>query len=212
MGEETGIAAMKAIGERLKRFRLERGMSLREAASTAGLSPSFVSMVERGAAEIAVSRLIRLADVYGVVVADLMDNVHEPAIEFVPADEAHHIPRGVDDVEIIYLSSPSWTMQPFLVRLHPGSSLDSLVHATEEFVHCVSGTPTMVVMGGERAMKVGDTLFLPPHAEHTYMNPGGDEAVLLGAVRRPEHGAPPPGSRRRGRPQRAAAGGDGTNR
>jgi transcriptional regulator with XRE-family HTH domain len=200
MNEQAGLEVMKAIGERLKRYRLERGLSLREAASAAGLSPSFVSMVERGVAEIAVSRLIRLADVYGVVVADLMDDVHEPTVEFVPAAQAHNIPHPVDGVEVSYLSSPSWTMQPFLVRLRPGASLESLTHATEEFVHCVRGTPTMVVMGQVKELRPGDTLVLPAHSEHTYMNGGSEEAVFVGAVRRPEHGAPPPTLR----PRRAA--------
>lgn len=132
---EASEGTLKAIGERLHRVRLQRHMSLRDVAAAAGLSPSFVSLVERGETEIAISRLIRLADACGVVLVDLLDTVHEPAVEFVPGEQGRHVPRDEDDVEVIYLASPSWSMQPFKVELGPGATLDSLAHPTEEFVH-----------------------------------------------------------------------------
>lgn len=188
MANDPGKVALRMIGERLRQLRIAKGMSLRDAATTAGLSASFISLVERGETEIAISRLIRLADTYDIVVADLLDNVHEPAVEYVPAASAHEIPRAGDEVIVSYLASPSWTMQPFLVRLLPGAHLDSLSHAAEEFLHCVSGQPTMIVGGEKRPLSPGDTLFLPPHAEYSYTNPGAQPAVLVGAVRREKSG------------------------
>ena len=194
---EASEGTLKAIGERLRRVRLQRHMSLRDVATAAGLSPSFVSLVERGETEIAISRLIRLADACGVVLIDLLDTVRDPAVEFVPAEQGRHVPRDDDGVEVIYLASPSWSMQPFKVELGPGATLDSLAHPTEEFVHCVSGLPTMTVLGEERQLRPGDTLVLPAFAEHTYGNRADEPAVLVGAVRRPEPAAQQPARRRR---------------
>lgn len=188
MADDPSRATLRTIGERLRQIRVARGMSLREAASSAGLSPSFISLVERGETEIAISRLIRLADSYDIVVADLLDNVHEPAVEFVAAGEAHEIPRAGDDVVVAYVGSPSWSMQPFLVRLLPGARLDSLAHSVEEFLHCLEGYPHMIVGGLPQPMSPGDTLFVPAHVEHSYTNPGGEGAVLIGAIRRHEVG------------------------
>jgi transcriptional regulator with XRE-family HTH domain/mannose-6-phosphate isomerase-like protein (cupin superfamily) len=188
MTEDPYKLALRTIGERLRRLRLAKGMSLRQAARTARLSPSFISMIERGETEIAISRLIRLADSYGVVVADLLDNVHEPAVEYTPAGQGHDIPHLLDEVVVSYLSSPSWSMQPFIVRLQPGALLKALSHPGEEFLYCIEGQPKMVVSGDERPLSAGDTLYLPAHAVHTYSNPGDGVAVILGAVRRQESG------------------------
>jgi transcriptional regulator with XRE-family HTH domain len=159
-------------------------MSLRDAAAAADLSPSFIGLVEKGETEIAISRLIRLADAYGAVVADLLADVHEPQVEYVPIDDALSVPTNVDGVEILYLASPSWPMEPFLVRLEPGARLTGLRHAAEEFVHCVDGHPTLHVATLAQTMEPGDTISVPSLAEHAYINETEVKAVLVGAVRR----------------------------
>ena len=175
------------IGRRLRALRLAHGMSLRDAAGRAGLSASFVGLVEKGGTEIAITRLIRLADAYGAVVADLLADVHEPRVEFVSADQAFRVPTNVEGVEILYLASPSWTMEPFLVRLEPSARLTGLSHSSEEFIHCTQGHPTLVVSDQVQHMRPGDTLLVPPLVEHSYVNDSNEQAVLIGAVQAPEH-------------------------
>ena len=172
-------------------------MTLRDAAEKSDLSAGFLSLLERGETEIAVSRLIRLADAYGIVVADLLTSVHKPATELTRVGEEYVVPSEGDDVEVLYLSSPSWSMQPFCVRLHAGGRLESLCHPTEEFVHCVSGHPTMQVGPLTHHLEPGDTLLIPAGAEFSYLNESEEPAQLVGAVRRGdirgpahEHGVP----------------------
>jgi quercetin dioxygenase-like cupin family protein len=162
-------------------------MSLREAAQRADLSPSFVGLVERGETEIAISRLVRLTDVYGGVVADLLADVHEPAYEYIAAGQAMSVPTNVAGVKVLYLASPSWQMEPFEVRMEPGSRLAELRHAGEEFIYCMEGCPTLIVAGRAQPMSAGDTVFVPPLAEHAYVNDSNSRAVLIGAAQRPEH-------------------------
>ena len=181
---------LREIGKRLRALRIQRGVSLREAARLADMSSSFLGMLERGSTAVAISRLISLADVYGVSVADLLANVGEPDTEFMAGPDALVAPTESDDVSISYLSSPSWSMQPFLVRLQPGAHLESLSHSAEEFVHCMSGSPTIVVSGREYPMAPGDTLFLRASAKHAYVNDTRGIAILLGAVRRSPDGGP----------------------
>jgi transcriptional regulator with XRE-family HTH domain len=176
--------ARAVLGRRLRALRVEKGMSLRKVADAAGLSPSFVGLVERGGTEIAISRLIRLADVCGGVVADLLADVQEPRFEYVPLDAALRAPVDVDGVEILYLATPSWSMQPFMVRLAAGARLGGLVHGTEEFVHCIEGTPALVVNGHTQLMAPGDTICIPRGAVHEYVGDRASSAVLLGAVHR----------------------------
>lgn len=178
-----------AIGSRLRVLRKRLNLSLREAGERAGLSHSFIRLVERGETEIAVSRLIRLAETYNVLVADVLtDATTMTGVEFNPASEAMTVPSHADGVELTYLSTPSWSLQPFRLTIEPGSALDShhddIHHGGDEFLHCVSGQITVAVDQNAYEMAPGDTLVIPEYAAHSYANTGTEPAVLLGAVSR----------------------------
>lgn len=178
-----------ALGERLLELRRRSGKTLREAAKLADLSPAFVSLVERGQTEIGLSRLIRLADAYDANIADLLAEIHGREVEFVPAAQALTPPRSQGDPKVTYLTSPSWRIQPFRIEIEPGASLESLAHAGEEFIHCVAGQVQMTIAGRVWTLAVGDTIVVPPRAQHAYRNDGDDLAVVVGAVAPPSRSA-----------------------
>jgi transcriptional regulator with XRE-family HTH domain len=174
------------IGSRLRELRESKGLSLREAASRAGLSRTFVAVVERGESEIAVSRLIRLADIYGAGVSDLLESVRNTQAEFVRKSETHVFPTGMDSVDIRYMASPSWEVQPFRVQLEPGARFEDLRHPGDEFIHCLEGNPTMVIDGASYPMDPGDTVVVPSEHVHSYFNKTNSRAIVVGAVARPD--------------------------
>ena len=181
---ERVVGRRVLMGRRLGELRVARRMTLRQAARASGLSPSFISMVERGETEIAISRLIRLCDAYRVVVAELLADMHGPFVEYMALDDALQVPDAEAGVDLRYLCSPSWHMAPFRIGLEPGARLEGLKHPVEEFVHCVAGTPTMIVGGVEWLLRPGDTLVIPPHVGHGYANMASGPALLVGAVER----------------------------
>jgi quercetin dioxygenase-like cupin family protein len=185
-----GAQMREALGGHLRTLRRRSGKSLREAAARAGMSPTFVSLVERGQTEIALSRLVRLADVYDANVADLLAEIQGPDVEFVPAAAALVAPRSSGEPKLVYLTSPSWRLQPFRIEIEPGEALESLAHAGEEFVHCVSGVVEMTVDGVTWALHAGDTIVVPPHAPHSYRNHGDALGVVVGAVAPPRRWRP----------------------
>lgn len=60
------------LGERLRLLRQDRGLTLAEAAEEAGISPSYLSEIERGAVYPSTQTLKRLADSLGVPVSALV--------------------------------------------------------------------------------------------------------------------------------------------
>jgi transcriptional regulator with XRE-family HTH domain len=192
--DERTAETRRRIGDELRQLRLERGLTLKQAAGRAGLSRSFIGMVENGQSEIAFSRLIRLVNAYGVLTADLLARVERPAAgaEFTPADRAEPFPSGTAGVEIDYLSSSGWPMQPFRVRIQPGARLDGLSHPGVEFIHCVKGRPILVVDEREYSMRAGDTIMVPEYAKHCYLNETDRPAQLVGAVDRAASAQPTP--------------------
>jgi quercetin dioxygenase-like cupin family protein len=195
--EDSAEVMRTALGERLLELRRRSGKTLREAAKLAGLSPAFVSLVERGQTEIGLSRLIRLADAYDANIADLLAEIHGREVEYVPAAEALTPPRSHSDPKVTYLTSPSWQIQPFRIEIEPGAALESLAHAGEEFIHCVAGRVEMTITGRVWTLETGDTIVVPPRAQHAYRNDGDELAVVVGAVAPPSRTVPGGNDRRR---------------
>jgi quercetin dioxygenase-like cupin family protein len=182
-----------ALGAHLHALRLQSGKSLREAARLASLSPQFISLVERGQTEIGLSRLIRLADAYDSNIADLLAEINGRDVEFVAAADAFTAPRSKGDPTVVYLTSPSWQLQPFRIEIEPAAKLEGLAHAGEEFIHCITGTITMTINGRDWPLRPGDTIVVPPRAQHSYRNDADEVAVAVGAVTPPNRGPGQPG-------------------
>lgn len=90
----TGLSAnvgMDGLGTRLKELRTHAGLSLRELARQAGVSPSLVSQIENGKSRPSVSTLYSFARLLNVPVDELFD-ADASALTNVPAGEA----GGVD--------------------------------------------------------------------------------------------------------------------
>jgi transcriptional regulator with XRE-family HTH domain len=70
---------MDDLGERLKSLRVEAGLSLRELARRAGVSPSFVSQIENGKSQPSVATLYSFSQLLDVSIDELFnDKVAQP--------------------------------------------------------------------------------------------------------------------------------------
>ena len=180
---------MKLIGSRLRELRLARGLSLREAGRRSDLSHSFINIVEEGTSNISFTRLVRLANTYGVLINELLVDVMGQDVEFVPSGGGLVFPVAAAGVELRYLSSPGWKIQSFTVRLEPGSRLERFSQAPEKFIYCIEGTPGVVVDDVLFSLTVGDTMYIPGYSEHYYVNESDQIAVFVGATERMSYAA-----------------------
>lgn len=181
---EAGSGERRLLGERLRMLRVRRRLGLADVALGTGLSRSFIAMLEAGDSDVSVSRLVRIADFYGVWISDLVGSVG-PSVEIVPAARAKRLP--VDEGGSVWLLStqPVRNLQPFLVRLAPGAAIEGgLSHSGEEFIHCVAGTAQLEILDTVHILEGGDTASFPGRLPHTYRNGGSVEVVLIGASAR----------------------------
>lgn len=172
-GSQSG-SVTTMVGEKLRAWRQQEGLSIREVAERSGLSVSFISLVERGQTEIAVTRLIRLTDVFGRQLSDVVAGAADtegnaPAARSSTEHRAraYRLARGV---EMTYLGGPEWATQPFMITLRPGAVHGPVMHSYKELVVSVDGEATMVIDGKPRKLSAGDTLTLMPNTHHAYMN------------------------------------------
>ncbi len=176
----------RAVGERLRALRATAGLSLRGVASRAGLSPSFVSGLERGTTGASVAALVRLAAVFDTTVAALIG-----ADDGAPEDRAaasRVVRRGrhaaIDagrGVRIEELATQPALLEPQLFVLAPGATSDgSYAHAGEEFMYVLAGRVAVWLDEREcHELGPGDALTFPSTLPHRFVALDGDETRIL---------------------------------
>ncbi len=87
---------MNNIGHRLKEVRTERGLSLRELARMASVSPSFLSQIENGKSQPSVATLYSFSKLLGVQIDDLFGPSEDDDIVPETGAQAHEITERSD--------------------------------------------------------------------------------------------------------------------
>ncbi len=165
-------------GASLRGLRRARGLSLREAAGASGLSVSFISSVERGAATASVATLQRLTAAYGVTLGSLPARGRRRVVR---SHERSVLDLPADGVRIEQLADGAAQLEPQLFHLAAGATSDGAYrHPGEEFLFVVTGSLTIWVGEDERYMlRAGDALTFPSTLPHRWRNNSREETRLL---------------------------------
>lgn len=183
----------EALGARLRELRLSRGLTLRELATKLEISPSSLSMLENGKCGVALRRLQRLADFYGVTISKLMASSRsgsQPKQGIVRFSRVHapddFVERG-KGVWYRVLDVAGSSLQPFALRLEPraGFVRDALAHPGEEFVFVVKGTVELHVGRRSILLAEGDAAYFDSSVPHAYRNRSDHLAIVVGAATPP---------------------------
>lgn len=179
LGPDGGAAspAERAVdGRRLRRLRLERGMTLQEAARRTGLSASFISSVERGTSGASPTAMTRLREAY----EDGVEPAHEDLGISVHRIGDGHSTEVAPGVQIEWLSVHPGLLEPQLYRLAPGAaSPESYQHKGEEFLLTLAGTFSITINGETHTLAADDSVHFPSHLPHRWRNPGDVEARVV---------------------------------
>jgi transcriptional regulator with XRE-family HTH domain len=194
---ETGIE-LDHLGSRLKRLRLDAGLSLRELARQAEVSPSFVSQIENGKSQPSVATLYTFSRLLNVPVDELFGEEEsegpalppsetDPATAWHPSEYAtrvsivhpSHRPRldmaaGVEWERLA--ATPERAVNFMKIRYAPGASStdngEPVSHEGYEYGFVLSGQ-VEVTVGDERfLLNEGESLGFDSRILHSLRNPG----------------------------------------
>ena len=90
-----------AVGKAIRTLRKEKGLSLRELSRLAGLSTSFLSMVERGRSSLALTSLNNVAKALDTELADLFASERKVRV----SHPLPHVSRAKEDGRLSITSS-----------------------------------------------------------------------------------------------------------
>jgi DNA-binding transcriptional MerR regulator/uncharacterized RmlC-like cupin family protein len=166
-------------GQRFRRLRARRGLSLAQVARATGVSIGFLSALERGQMRSSVATLQRIAHYYRTNILSLFEAARENPRLVRPAERK--ILETTAGVRMELLAWGNTAMEPHLFRVKPnGGSGESYAHEGEEFLHILRGEFEIWLSNNEHyRLKTGDSLYFESSTPHRWRNPGKTETWLL---------------------------------
>ena len=166
-------------GQRFRRLRTRRGLSLAQVARATGVSVGFLSALERGQMRSSIATLRRIARFYRTNILSFFEAAEENPRLVRPAQRK--ILETTPGVRMELLAWGNTAMEPHLFRVRPGGgSGESYAHEGEEFLHVLRGDFEIWLNSGEHyRLKPGDSLYFESSTPHRWKNPGRSETWLL---------------------------------
>ena len=179
--EKEAAVSKRLLSEKWRECRQKRGALLDDVAKTVGISPSYLSKIENGQANVSLEVLESLAKLYG---ENLLYYVGEPESEshIVKKFQGETFSTGVPGVtveSVVALSNSPITSMIYTVEPGSGRS-DVSIHSGQEFIYGLGGRMEFVLDGTEKhILDPGDSLCYPSHIPHTWRNVGKKTARIL---------------------------------
>jgi DNA-binding transcriptional MerR regulator len=166
-------------GQRFRRLRARRGLSLAQVARATGVSVGFLSALERGQMRCSIATLRRIARYYRTNILSLFEAAGDNPRLVRP--EQRKVLETTPGVRMELLAWGHTAMEPHLFRVKPnGGSGESYAHEGEEFLHILRGKFEIWLNDTEHyRLKTGDSLYFESSTPHRWRNPGRTETWLL---------------------------------
>ncbi len=179
---------MDDIGTRIRDARTGKGWTLETLSSESGLSPSFLSQVERGLSTLSIVSLSSICRALDLPIESLFVSsgpLDRRAPVVTKADQQLQIQIGRSPVAYRYLSGqlPTAPIEELLIAEFPaGCRQDESQHRGEELGYVLEGRLTIAVDGTEHDLGAGDSYRIEASRPHSYRTGKGRGARVLMAV------------------------------
>jgi DNA-binding transcriptional MerR regulator len=175
----TPADAPQLPGQRFRRLRMRRKLSLAQVARATGVSVGFLSALERGQMRCSIATLRRIARFYKTNIISLFETNGEAQHLVRPSERK--ILETSPNVRMELLAWGNTAMEPHLFRIKPGGgSGESYSHEGEEFLHVLRGEFELWLHNdGHYHLKAGDSLYFESSTPHRWKNPGRAETWVL---------------------------------
>jgi transcriptional regulator with XRE-family HTH domain len=188
-----------SLGGKIRQRRKLKKLTLSQLADECGISPSFLSQIERDQAKPSVGTLHTIADKLGVTLAEFFDD-SQPNTDNgspKPTEPLAQIVRANGRKVLIYpnsgirneLVSPDLNraIQMMRVVMPPGESTGDvpLVHEGEECGFVLQGTIEVWVGDEYYVLQAGDAIYQKSTIPHRSRNIGEGEAIVITAITPP---------------------------
>lgn len=171
---------MKEVSEKIKLHRKENNKTLKDLSHDTGLSVSFLSQVERGESNLAITSLNKIADALGIHITSFFTPQYTEDFKSSPEKmEPFKIERS--DQEFFRASSEfkDRKLDNYIIKVHPNNSSESSSHDGEEMYYILEGEITFYINDKKYLVKKGEVIHYPSTIKHRYINETDETAKIL---------------------------------
>jgi transcriptional regulator with XRE-family HTH domain len=164
------------VGRRVRALRLEKGLSITEAAGKAGISVGALSQIERGLTSLRVRTLWPLAAALEADPGQLIDDENNRASDVYVVRKADRrtVPVHSEGIAKHLLSPPRAALTGLHVTIEPGAGTGEIPysHAGNEFATVLEGELEITIDTVVYRLKAGDSFAFKSTLPHAFRNPG----------------------------------------
>jgi transcriptional regulator with XRE-family HTH domain len=185
------------LGDKVKALRKKLGMTQKELAEQVGLTPSFISQLEKNLISPSLDSLLKLSEKLNTQpIFFLMERQDGPLQKMVikPGERQDvSTQRGkAGDIQLQLLVSDTLNrrMEPYLLTLKRGGKVEGhfFNHRGDEFAYVMQGELEAEIQGEKKIVRQGDSIYIGPTAPAKWANVGKGEALILWVLSPPLEG------------------------
>jgi transcriptional regulator with XRE-family HTH domain len=180
-GHQTESPPEAAIGLRLRTLRRQRGLTLEQVATSAGLTRGFLSHLERGGTSASIGSLYRISEALGIEVASLFEPSGADLSRQDSRKPSFFGGEGVTD--FVVTPSAERRVQVCETHIAPQGTPDRNLYSHPgevSIVYVLNGALEVRFADDTITLGSGDGLTFSPTQAHSWRNPSlSDEAVVI---------------------------------
>lgn len=175
------------LGDKIRKKRMEKKLTLRELAERTDVTQGFLSQVERGLADPSIMSLRRIAQALDVpIFYFLMDETHSNPVVRKNERQVLKFPDSRLSFELL---SPNLnrSIEMMMARLEPGGVTcdEPLTHVGEENIVVLQGAMKIQIGDDFYYLKEGDSIYYFSSIPHKIWSIGKEDLVFISAITPP---------------------------
>lgn len=172
MPDADQVAA--AIARHTRELRTERQWTLDQLATRSGVSKGMLVQIEQSRTNPSIATLCRVADAFGVTLAQLVELSDGASVRVVEPSEVVRLWSGAEgsNGDLLVGTDRGEHVELWRWHLAPGDRHDSDGHidGTRELLSVVAGTLTLEVGGATHQVVAGGAVLFDARSNHSYVN------------------------------------------
>lgn len=167
------------LGAKIKRLRLQCGLTQEELADRCELTKGYISQLENELTSPSIQTLLDVLSALGTTAAEFFGEDEEEQIVFTSDD---FFEKDAEGHVITWLvpNSQRNEMEPILITLRPGcASVKDMPHEGEEFGYVLQGVVTLHLGKKEYTAKRGDSFYYESNKVHYLENRSAEDAEVV---------------------------------
>ena len=170
------------IGKKIKRLRLQRGLTQEELADRCELSKGFISLLERDLTSPSIATLMDILESLGSDLRTFFSETGDEKLVFGENDIfVKEDPEGIrGSIRWLVPSAQKNDMEPILLELGPGGeTAEDDPHEGEEFGYVLSGSLKIILGDRIERVKRDESFYFRPTAPHRLVTAGKTPCRVL---------------------------------